>query len=208
MIKNFLLASLCTLSICSSAFAQETKTKLDTPEYSPDFCEFTATFPEEPYKTHKCEGDDKSTCYDLISFTKVFDLSATLSVEIICNPSTTAMYKEFTPEVMETTVRAMTKDSVLEAYEVRSRQDEQYRQAGLLGRGKKGLDETIYIAQLWIAQGSIMSVEAEISGDQIPEADKMFADILSSIGYTADIKKNKDDTKEGETKDKKETINE
>lgn len=208
MIKKFLLASLCTLSICSSAFAQEAKTKLESPEYSPDFCEFTATFPEEPYKTHKCESDDKSTCYDLISFTKVFDLSATLSVEIICNPSTTAMYQEFTPEVMETTVRAMTKDSVLEAYEVKSRQDDQYRQAGLLGRGKKGLDETIYIAQLWIAQGSIMSVEAEISGEQIPEADKMFADILSSIGYTEDINKNKENAKKDDSNDTKDTINE
>ncbi len=174
------------------AFAQE---KLKTPKYEPDYCQFSAKFPNEPYITKRCDGDDKSTCYDLISYTKVFDdVQTSVRVEIICNPSTPAMYKEFDEKVMKSTVHAMTKGSVIEAYEVNSRQEENYRQAGLLGKGKKGLEDTIYIAQLWIADKSIMSVEAELIGKQSEESDKVFADILRNIGFTKDI--NKDEKQE------------
>lgn len=188
MIKRTLLSLICTVSLCTSAIAQDEPQRLDTQKYSPDYCEFTATFPEKPFITNSCENaEDKSTCFNLISYTKVFVLSASVQVEIICNPSTPAMYTEFTPEVMENTVRAMTKETVIEAYEVNTRQDENYRQTGLVGRGRKGLDETMYIAQLWIGQNSIMSVEAELSGEQIDEADELFAKILGSIGSIKQI---------------------
>lgn len=173
----------------SPTLAQE---KMDSPEYSPDYCQFTANFPEEPYRTRQCEEGNKNSCYDLISYTKVFELSTSIRVEIICNPSTAEMYKEFTEEVMKTTVKAMTKDSVIEAYEVSSRQEDGYRQAGLLGKGRKGLDETIYIAQLWIADKSIMSVQAELIGEQSEESDKTFADVLRGIGYSELINQNKE----------------
>lgn len=174
-----------SLIFATPALAQE---KISTPEYSPNHCQFTAKFPVEPFITHKCDGESKETCYDLISYTKVFGLSTTITVEIICNPSTPEMYAEFTPEVMETTVRAMTKDTVIEAYEIKARQEKEYRQSGLLGRGRKGLNDTIYIAQLWIADHSIMSVEAELIGEQSTESDLHFAEILRGIGYTKDLK--------------------
>ncbi|PCJ00232.1 MAG: hypothetical protein COB14_04560 [Alphaproteobacteria bacterium] len=196
-----LLRVLClTLLFSAPVMAQETAGKapaaapeateeaqIDTPKYSPDYCQFTAQFPEKPYITHKCEGDTADTCFNLISYTKVFDLSTTITVEIICNPSTPAMYKEFTPETMESTVRAMTKDTVIEAYEIKSRQEEGYRQSGLLGRGRKGLEDTIYIAQLWIADHSIMSVEAQLIGEQSAQSDQAFAEILRNIGFTKDL---------------------
>lgn len=165
------------------------QTQLDTPKYSPNYCQFTANFPEEPYITRKCDGETKDTCFDLISYTKVFDLSTTINVEIICNPSTPEMYEEFTPQVMEDTVRAMTKDTVIEAYEIKGIQEKYYRQTGLLGRGRKGLNDSIYIAQLWIADHSIMSVEAELIGEQSSQSDQHFAQILRGIGYTQDIEK-------------------
>lgn len=178
--------------------------QLDTPQYSPDYCQFTANFPEEPYITHKCNGEGMETCFDLISYTRVFDLSTTITVEIICNPSTSEMYKEFNPQVMEDTVRAMTKDTVIEAYEIKGIQEDEYRQTGLLGRGRKGLNDTIYIAQLWVANNSIMSVEAELIGEQSDESDEIFAQILRGIGYTKDIEKTKvtdsSPTKQPETK--------
>ena len=172
-----------SLLFSSSVHAQQ---KLETPEYSPDYCQFTAKFPEEPYITHRCDREDKDSCYNLISYTKVFELSSSIRVEIICNPATPAMYEQFTPKVMETTVRAMTKGSVIEAHEINTRQEDQYRQTGLLGRGRKGLDDTIYIAQLWIAENSIMSVEAELIGAQSEESDQHFADILRNIGFVRD----------------------
>lgn len=196
-----LLRVLClTLTFSAPVMAQEKaaqtpsatpktteQAQFSTPKYSPNYCQFTAQFPEKPYITHKCEGDTKDTCFDLISYTKVFDLSTTITVEIICNRSTPSIYEAFTPEVMEDTVRAMTKDSVIEAYEISSRQEKAYRQSGLLGRGRKGLNNTIYIAQLWIADKSIMSVEAELIGEQSEESDQHFAEILRTIGYTLDL---------------------
>lgn len=180
-----LLRVLClTLTFAAPVMAQE---QIDTPKYSPSYCQFTAQFPEKPFITHRCEGENKDTCFDLISYTKVFDLSTTITVEIICNPSTPAMYREFTRETMESTVRAMTKDTVIEAYDISSRQEETYRQSGLLGRGRKGVNDTIYIAQLWIADKSIMSVEAELIGEQSEESDLHFAEILRTIGYTLDL---------------------
>lgn len=180
---RILITLLCIIAF--PAFAQE---KLDTPKYSPDYCQFTATFPTEPYITQKCEDPAKEdTCFNLISYTQVFEMSATISVEIICNPSTPEMYEQFTPEVMEKTVRAMTEGSVVEAYEMSTKQRETYRHTGLVGKGRKGLDDTLLISQLWIADKSIMSVKAEISGRQRDDADKMFADILQTIGFSKEM---------------------
>ncbi len=190
---------ICILS--TPAMAQE---KLDTPKYEPDYCQFTAKFPDEPYITQRCDGNDKSTCYNLVSYTKTFDMRSSIRVEIICNPSTAEMYREFTPKVMESTVRAMTKGLVIEAYEVNSRQEDEYRQAGLLGKGRKGLDDTIYIAQLWIANKSIMSVEAELIGEQSEASDKVFAEILRNIGFTKRLRtKELEETVKPAEKDKK-----
>ncbi len=200
-----LYAILYLITATYPAHAQSKQEKLDTAEYSPDYCQFTASFPEEPYITRRCEEKDKDTCYDLISYTKVFDLSATINVEIICNPSTPAMYEQFTPKVMETTVRAMTRDTVIEAYDIKSREEKDYRQTGLFGKGRRGLDETLYIAQLWVAQNSIMSVQAELIGEQSDEIDERFANILRNIGFTKEIKKETppEEEKNGE-KEKKE----
>ena len=181
MIRFF--SALLAVFLLSFAVHAEEQVKLDSAQYSPDYCQFTSTFPEEPYKTHRCESDSTDTCYDLISYTKTFELSSSIRVEIICNPSTPSMYKQFTQDVMESTVRAMTKSTVIEAFEVGSHQADGYRHTGLLGKGRKGLDDTIYIAQLWVAQNSIMSVEAELIGEQSQESDELFAEILSNIKY-------------------------
>lgn len=175
--------------------------KLDSKKYSPDYCEFTANFPEEPLVNNFCEKeDDPSTCYNLISYTKVLEMASTINVEIICNPATPEMFAEFTPQIMEDTVRKMTEGNILETLNINTREEEGYRQTGLIGRGRKGLDDTIYLSQLWVSEQSIMSVEAEMSGVQTEEADKLFADILRSIGYEKEIEESGEnsETKEQE----------
>ncbi len=184
--KILLLALIICLAPLN-AFAQE---KLGTPEYSPDYCQFTATFPEEPYITHQCEDpENPETCFNLVTYTKVFDMASTVRFEIICNPSSAEMYEQFTPEIMENTVKAMTKDSVLETFELNTQQREKYRHTGLVGKGRQGLDDSLLITQIWISDRSIMSVEGEINGEPIPEADQLFAEILRSIGFIEDINK-------------------
>jgi hypothetical protein len=177
---------LLLLLIPSPALAEDAVVKeaekLGGTTYAPDYCEFTASFPAQAYVTRKCEDAEQKSCYDLVSFTKVFDMAATVQVDIICNPSTEAMFNQLTTEVMETTVKAMTKDSVIEAYNVSSRDGETFRHAGLLGKGRYGVQESIYIAQLWSGKKSMMSVEAQLIGEPIEAADDMFAEILRSIG--------------------------
>ncbi len=156
--------------------------------YQPEYCDFTAAFPEEPLINHACEKeDDPSSCFEQITYTKVFDMATTVGVKIICNPADEKMFKYFTPEVMEDTVRKMTEASVLETFHLNSTEKDEYRLAGLVGQGKRGLDKTLFIAQLWISEKSIMSVEAEISGTKLPEADKLFAGLLNHIGYAKEV---------------------
>ncbi len=167
------------------------KIKLEsyTNEYSPEYCDFIASFPEQPLVVKQCEKqDDPSTCYDLVSYTKVFGLSSTVKIEIICNPVTPEMYEHFTPKVMEDTVRAMTKDKVTREFNVDSKDEKFYRQAGIVAQGRKGVHDTLYIAQLWTAKNSIMSVEAELFGEQTNQADILLANILNNIGHVSDFK--------------------
>jgi len=192
--KLLLVAAFSLLALPALAQdAAETKTPpLDYPDthrYQPEYCDFTASFPEEPLITTVCEKEgDPDTCFQLASYTKVFDMATTVGVKIICNPANAEMFEYFKPEVMEDTVRKMTEGSVLETFNVNSTEKEDYRLTGLVGQGKKGLDKTLFIAQLWISEKSIMSVEAEISGNSLPEADALFAGLLNHIGYIKEIK--------------------
>ncbi len=157
--------------------------KLDNKIYKPDYCDFFAEFPTEPLKGRRCETDDDSKCYDLVSFTKVFGLSSTVRFDIICNPADEQLFAEYTPEVMKKTVIEMTKGNVLESYEPQVQEEKNYRLAGIIGRGRAGMGDTIFVAQLWVGKKSIMAVEAEMMGEQTPEADDLFASILKTIGY-------------------------
>ncbi len=157
--------------------------KLENRLYKPDYCDFFAEFPTEPLKGRRCETDDESKCYDLVSYTKVFGLSSTVRVDIICNPGDEKLFAEYTPEVMKKTVIAMTKGNVQESFEPQVHEEKNYRLAGMIGRGRAGMGDTIFVAQLWVGRKSVMAVEAELMGEQTEEADELFASILKTIGY-------------------------
>ena len=195
MIKLSRLLLLFTVLIAPQAFAQAQDIEpAFVPEdfefsYSPEYCDFTAAFPEQPMETHHCETpDDPSTCFNLLTYTHTFDLTSSIRVEVVCNPVTPEMYDHFKPEVMQATVRQMTKDSVVQELNVTNRETDNFRQTTLVASGRQGLNETIYIAQLWLAKNSIMSVEAEMMGEQSEEVDKLFANILRNIGHLVDVK--------------------
>ncbi len=202
--KKLIPLFLIFLTYVPFAHAQEenggTLQTLDGTVYSPEYCSFTAAFPEEPYITKQCENEAEESCYNLISYTKVFEgLSAAVNFEIICNPSTPDFFNQFTPEVMTNTVKAMTEGILIESYETQTHEGDGFRLAGLLGKGRKGLYDTIYIAQVWSAEDSLMSVEAEMSGEQNDEADKLFATILGSIGPSKRINAKEETTESQET---------
>lgn len=189
------LAALLIL-LPAAAFAQEPYT------YSPDYCDFTATFPEKPSISKVCEKDDPKACYDLVSFTKVFDMASTVKIDVICNPSTPDLYNKLNADYMRTTVARMTKDIVLKTYDTNVRKEDNYIESGLVGMGKIGMDKSLFVAQLWSSPNSLMSVKAQIIGQQHDGSDALFAQILKSIGYKDEIN---DKTRPEKTKVEKAT---
>lgn len=156
--------------------------------YGPDFCEFSITFPSEPYKVRRCEDELKNErCYDLVSYTQVYELSSTVNFRVICNPIGDEILEAYSPEVMQATLKAMTKKSVVQEFNTSFREEKKFKQAGLVGEGLVGRTPTIYIAQLWIGEKSALSVEAELIGEPMPEADTLFRDVLITVGHKDDI---------------------
>ena len=190
----FSLCTLCSLWLVFSfpVFAQEeapvdekTAEKPDPAlTYSPDFCEFSVTFPDAPYTSRRCEDEEKTRCYDLVSYTQVYEMSATVNFRIICNPVDPSVYKDYSAEVMQGTLRAMTRQTVTQEINSAFREEDGYKQAGLVGEGRAGRTPMIYIAQLWIGRQSAFSVEAELIGVAHEAADTLFGDILKSVHYS------------------------
>lgn len=176
LLTFWIAAALSLLSM--TAYANE-KAPLT---YSPEHCEFTATFPEAPYIEHKCEDQDKTRCYDQVSFTQVFDLDTTVNFKLICNEISKNVYENYSGEVMQATLKAMTADTVVETFNTSFREEDDYKLAGLVGEGMVGVTPTIYVAQLWIGKKSALSVQAELIGDSAEDADTLFSDVLRSVG--------------------------
>lgn len=149
--------------------------------YAPEHCEFGIEFPEEAYIQERCEGDNDDRCYDVASFTRVHDMISTVNFRVICNPVGKEVYDTYSAEIMEATLRAMTKNTLVKTHNSDYREGEGYKQASLVGEGKAGKTDMIYIAQMWIGQKSAFTLEAELIGSAHEAADKLFSDILRSV---------------------------
>jgi hypothetical protein len=149
--------------------------------FAPDFCDFEITLPEEPAVMQKCLGD--SGCFDVHSYTMVYDLQTTVDVSVTCNPSTPASFDKYNEAVMRAALAGMVENRNLETHEVRFMEDHKTKtkSAALSGAGTTGRQEKIYTAQLWIGQNSVFTIQAELVGGAHDIADKSFSDILSSI---------------------------
>ena len=176
----WIAASLSLLAMTTPAQAEEY-------EYSPDHCQFTVTFPEEPYTSRRCEKSGENRCYDLVSYTQVYEVAATINFRVICNPITEGVFDQYNEEIMKATVRAMSKKNKVKDYNSSFREQPAFKQAGLVGEGQSRNDIMIYIAQLWIGETSAFTLEAELIGEAHEVADQLFADILRSVSFkTAD----------------------
>ena len=177
------------------------KDSLEPYVYTPEGCQFSVTFPSEPHKVERCEGEDGKKCYDLMTYTQTYDMAASVNFRVICNPIDKEIYSHYSAEIMEATLKAMTKNTIVKTYNTSFREEKNYKQAGLVGESEVGRSSTIYIAQLWIANGSALSMEAEMVGEQNEHADLLFSEVLKSVGYSgsnAEIKKEE----KGEENDK------
>lgn len=187
----WIAASLLLLAMTAQTFAEEQKpeepTKTETPKgftYSPEYCEFSTTFPEEPYTLHICDPEIKDKCYDELSYTQVFEMASTVRFRVVCNPADSSMFEKYSPEVMHATLKAMTHQHFVKEIDASARNEDGYKQAGLVAEGKEGLTDKIYIAQLWIGRQSVMSVEAEMIGAPVDSADALFSQLLANVHYS------------------------
>lgn len=174
--------------------------KAEEYEYSPEGCAFTVTFPEEPYTSRRCENSDQNKCYDLVSFTQVIDMTATVNFRVICNAVSESIYEQYTQDVMKVTLKAMAKRASLDTFDASYRETPNYKQAAIVGEGLAGQNSSIYIGQLWMGKNSALSVEAEMIGDQSTEADELYSTILRSIGYKQKTENNIEAQEEKEVK--------
>ncbi len=149
--------------------------------YAPEHCEFTITFPSEPFIGRKCSPDNPQQCHETISFTKVFDVTASLNMTVACNPAEDKMYDRYSGDVMKTTLIAMAGRGKLDEFETGFNDMKDAKMAYILGYGKKGDQDLIYNGQLWIGQKSVFSLEADVVGDYVDGADAMFAEILQTV---------------------------
>lgn len=149
--------------------------------YAPEHCEFTITFPSEPFVGRKCSPDNPQQCHETVSFTKVFDVTASLNLTVACNLAEDKMYDRYSGDVMKTTLIAMAGRGKLDEFETGFNDMKDAKMAYILGYGKKGDQDLIYNGQLWIGQKSVFSLEADIVGEYVDGADAMFAEILQSV---------------------------
>ncbi len=146
--------------------------------FAPDFCDFEITFPEPPAIAQKCIEDK---CYDVHSYTMVYDLQTTVDVSATCNPSTPEDYKRYNDQVLKAALYGMIDNRNLTSHNIKFTQMETVKNASLTGTGITGSQEKIYTGQLWIGPNSVFTVQAELVGSAHEQADTSFGKILSSI---------------------------
>lgn len=175
---------LCTCFVLGNAAAHaQDQDKAEGYVFGPNQCGFAVTLPEKPYSLTKCEKARPDQCYDLHTFTRVFSMQTSLHIDLICNPVDPKTIERYDEDVMKATLRAMTDKNTITTREIYSRTGEDFKQATLLGDGMQGRTPTLFLAQLWIDDHSAFSIEAEIVGEALEEADQIFSTILHSITH-------------------------
>jgi hypothetical protein len=174
------IALLVAMTLCvTPAHAQDKPLPANPARFAPDFCDFEITFPEKPLVAQKCvPGGD---CYEVNSYTMVYDLQTTVDITVTCNPSTPAAYERYSEPVVRAALAGMVETRNLETSETRFQDFETIKSGSLTGTGRAGQQDKIYSGQLWIGPNSIFTVQAELIGEAHDKADKNFRDILQSI---------------------------
>lgn len=154
-------------------------------KYSPEGCEFEIVFPEEPYASRRCHDEMQERCDLMTTYTRVFDLDATINVYVSCRPLGEGNRAQFTPDMLRTSLLARPGVKDLEVYDITFQENEHALMGALLGAGPtaNANHAMIYVAQIWVGDNSLFTLESELIGPQIEEVDRAFADILRSLHH-------------------------
>lgn len=173
--------------------------------HAPAGCDFRIDFPEAPATGERCNPENPKDCYAVFTFNKIFAIDSGISVTATCNKAEKGMLQRYSGEVMQYTLETMAKNNATD-YETGFADHGDAKAATLLGsRSMPDGTDKIYMAQLWISENSVLTIQAEITGPQTPETDTMFIGIMKSIRLAAwdSQTPEKQDKKEGKKEDQK-----
>ncbi|MFA5592312.1 MAG: hypothetical protein WC989_03245 [Micavibrio sp.] len=188
--RHFLPILTVLLTLASPSQAEEKKPEEIAPttpaenagRFAPDFCDFEITFPEAPAAAQKCVPG--AQCYDVQSYTMVYDLRTTVDISITCTPLTPEAAKQYSEPVMKAALAGMIDNRRLSTHDIRfEKMENGTKSAAITGVGKTGRQDKIYSAQIWVGPNSIFTVQAELIGGAHDVADKSFRDILQSLKH-------------------------
>ena len=150
-------------------------------KYAPENCDFEMVFPSEPHQETRCTKSIPPNCSTLTSFTMVYDVTTTVEVSVTCASSSPEKYASFTEPVIATALKGMVKRNRVTEHEINTLEKDDVRQGSLLGATKRGKRNSIYNAQLWVGQNSVLTLEAKLIGPRHDKADNAFGEILGSV---------------------------
>jgi hypothetical protein len=151
--------------------------------YSPEGCGFTVTLPTEPVTLRRCHPDLSDKCDLRTSYTQVFGLDTTLNIFVKCEAADEKLYDDYSTDLMRTTLIAMA-GSPVRQYQTDANEMENHKTAMLIGTGmatNSDGKELLYISQIHVGQGSVLTIESEVIGAANDMADKILSDVLHSV---------------------------
>ncbi len=168
--------------------------------FNPDNCDFRMTFPEEPGTTDRCNPEKPDQCYKVSIFNKIFTLDSGIKVTVTCNPAEDNMLQRYSGDVMKYTLKTMMGGGDTADEQIGFDDYGDAKAATLLGqRTMPDKTDKIYMAQLWISEKSVLTVEGELTGPASDAGDAMFTSIMKSV-RPKDWDDKKDDGKPEEEK--------
>lgn len=173
--------------------------------YQPDFCEFAITFPAAPYDSERCDPENINKCVQQKTYTEIFEGTATVNFRTHCQKTNNTAFQSYTEPTTKVILKALGKRNNIRDMNTTFREEEQYKQAGLVGTGRSGNKGMIYLAQIWVGQHSTLILESELIGDEHEAADMLFRDILRRVGYKPLEKKELAEETDDESSEEDET---
>lgn len=169
------------------AFAQDSAFTPVTFEnlYESDFCDYTMGFPEKPLVSTATSPTlvEKTTDQDNISYTKIYDLDKSLSVEATCRPLLNDEKNILTPDFLKKSLDAMAKeDNVIRANTISKTDEDTGNTFGIIiGSRRENPSESLITYQIWIGENSLFFLKMESKGPEFTEKEDLFANILRNF---------------------------
>lgn len=177
-LRHKFLTALTLVLFAPAAHAQEFV-------YSPEGCDFRLTFPGEPHAVRRCHDKLTDKCDLMTSYTQVFELDATVNFYVSCKPSPENFRKDFSTDLLRTSLLARPNVDLLEVYDISFNETDEALMGALMGAGRSPSrnDEMVYVTQIWVGNNSVLTFEGEMVGVQKEEVDQLFADVLASMRH-------------------------